>query len=621
MSTLAFWILLLLFLAAFAVQVARRVQLIAAAPNTFSLDHLGTRTRRFVVDVLLQRKTIAERPLTGLMHAFVFWGFVAFGGYTLTEFLHGLGIVDLTHAGWFRAYRLALTPPATAVLVGILYLLIRRAFVRPVGLGTTVSIESIVIALFIATLMITFLLTFRLEEGTTSGRVNWWVHAMVILTFMALIPASKHLHLVLSPITVFLKSPELGNLPNLDFEKEQVGLETVKDLGSKIVLDALTCVECGRCQVNCPAWGAGKELNPKRIVLQTREALLAGEREKKLGEVYSEKVLWQCTTCGACENQCPVGIEHLPILIGSRRGLVSNGDAPEYLGAVYNHLERRGNIWGLGYDQRQKFVDAAKLEIFDPSTHDVLVWLGCAGAFEADFQKSLRSLFEILRARGVPFGVLSKERCTGDPAKRTGNEYVYQELANGNIEELRAAAPKKILTSCPHCVKTIGSDYRKFGYEVDVVHSSVFVEELTRESSATTRHARSAKASDTRSAKASAEREIVTFHDPCYLGRYAGRVDEPRALLTRFGADIKEPERNRDNPFCCGAGGGLLFADKEEEPGTRISDVRFKQLRATGANTVVTACPFCSIMLKGAQASAQADTQFIDLMTFVKDRL
>ena len=613
MSTLAFWILLLLFLAAFAAQVAQRVQLIAAAPDTFALDSLGTRTGRFVVDVLLQRRTIRERPLTGLMHAFVFWGFVAFGGYTLTEFLHGLGIVDLTHAGWFRAYRLALTPPATAVLVGILYLLIRRAFVRPVGLGTTVSIESIVIALFIATLMITFLLTFRLEEGTTSGRVNWWVHAMVILTFMALIPASKHLHLVLSPITVFLKSPELGNLPNLDFEKEQVGLETVKDLGSKIVLDALTCVECGRCQVNCPAWGAGKELNPKRIVLQTREALLAGEREKKLGEVYSEKVLWQCTTCGACENQCPVGIEHLPILIGSRRGLVSNGDAPEYLGAVYNHLERRGNIWGLGYDQRQKFVDAAKLEIFDPSTHDVLVWLGCAGAFEADFQKSLRSLFEILRARGVPFGVLSKERCTGDPAKRTGNEYVYQELANGNIEELRAAAPKKILTSCPHCVKTIGSDYRKFGYEVDVVHSSVFVEELTRESSA--------KASDTRSAKASAEREIVTFHDPCYLGRYAGRVDEPRALLTRFGADIKEPERNRDNPFCCGAGGGLLFADKEEEPGTRISDVRFKQLRATGANTVVTACPFCSIMLKGAQASAQADTQFIDLMTFVKDRL
>ena len=218
-------------------------------------------------------------------------------------------------------------------------------------------------------------------------------------------------------------------MPNLDFEKEEVGLETVKDLGSKIVLDALTCVECGRCQVNCPAWGAGKELNPKTIILQTQEALLAGQRETKLVELYIEKVLWQCTTCGACENQCPVGIEHLPLIIGARRGLVSNGDAPDYLGGVYNHLERRGNIWGLGYDQRQKFVDQAALETFDPARHDVLVWLGCAGAFEADFQKSLRSLFEILRARGIRFGVLSKERCTGDPAKRTGNEYMFQELA------------------------------------------------------------------------------------------------------------------------------------------------------------------------------------------------
>ena len=603
MQIVAFWILLLVFLGAFAAQVARRVQLIAAAPGTIALDQLGSRTSRFLLDVVLQRRTIRERPLTGLMHALVFWGFVAFGGYTLTEFLHGLGIVDLTETGWFHAYRIALTPFAIGVLAGILFLLVRRAVVRPVGLGTKVSLESVVIALFIATLMITFLLTFRLEEASMAGRANWWVHAVVILAFMALIPASKHLHLVLSPITVFLKSPELGNLPNLDFEKEQVGLETVKDLGSKSALDAFTCVECGRCQVNCPAWGASKELNPKTIVLQTQAALLEGQRDRKLGEVYSEQVLWQCTTCGACENQCPVGIEHLPILIGSRRGLVSNGDAPDYLGAMYNNLERRSNIWGLGYDQRTKFIQSAALEIFDATKHDVLVWLGCAGSFDADFQKSLRSLFSILRAKAIKFGVLSKERCNGDPAKRTGNEYMYQELANGNIEDLKAAAPKKILTSCPHCVKTIGNDYRKFGYDVEIVHSSVFVEELLR------------------SAKAPAERQVVTYHDPCYLGRYAGTVDEPRALLERFGADVKEPERNRDNPYCCGAGGGLLFADKEEEPGSRISDVRFKQLQATGASTVVTACPFCSIMLKGAQASAGAETQFVDLMTFVNGKL
>ena len=607
MSTLVLWVLVVVFLGAFAAQVATRVRLIAAAPNTFSFDRLDLRVRRFVLDVVFQRQTIAERPVAGLAHAFVFWGFIAFGGYTLAEFLRGLGIADVTDDGWFDAYRAVLAVFAAAVLAGILYLLVRRAIVRPVALGAPVSAESIVIGLFIATLMVTFLLTFRWPNDSVAGRVNWWVHAVVILGFLALIPASKHFHLVLSPLTVFLKSPTLGSVPNLDFDKEEVGLETVKDLGSKTVLDALTCVECGRCQVNCPAWAAGKELNPKTIILQTQAALLGGDRERKLADVYTEKVLWQCTSCGACENQCPVGIEHVPLIIGARRGLVSSGEAPEYLGAVYNHLERRGNIWGLGSDQRQKFVEQARLEIFDPSKHDVLVWLGCAGAFEADYQKSMRSLFEILGSRGVRFGVLSKERCTGDPAKRTGNEYMFQELAAGNIADLKAAGPKKILTSCPHCVKTIGDDYRRLGYEVEIVHSSVFVDDLL-------------KGERVRSETS----DRVTFHDPCYLGRYAGTVDEPRDLMTRFGASIAEPERNRENPYCCGAGGGLLFADKEEEPGSRISDIRFTQLKATGASTVVTACPFCSIMLKGAHASAGADggdVQFVDLMTYVKDRM
>ena len=481
MQTFAFWLLFLAGVGAFAAQVATRVRLIAAAPEPFSLDNIGFRLQRFFFDVVLQRRTIRERPAAGLAHAFVFWGFVAFAGYTTVEFLRGLGIADLTAT----ALVLRVSSDAHAVRPGRA----RRhplspgpAGHRPAGRARSgVSIESVVIALLIATLMVTFLLGFRLDETTAAGRVNWWVHMLVILAFLALIPASKHLHLVLSPMTVFLRSPELGRLRNLDFEKEEVGLETVKDLGKKAVLDALTCVECGRCQVNCPAWASGKELNPKTIILQTQETLLAGERDSKLGEVYSEKVLWQCTTCGACENQCPVGIEHTPIIIGARRGLVSNGEAPEYLGAMYNHLERRKNIWGLGYDQRQKFVAAAGLEIFDPAKHDVLVWLGCAGSFEADYQKSLRSMFEILRAKQVRFGVLSKEQCTGDPAKRTGNEYMFQELANANIEDLKSAGPKKILTSCPHCVKTIGDDYRRFGYEVEIVHSSVFVAELMRD--------------------------------------------------------------------------------------------------------------------------------------------
>jgi Fe-S oxidoreductase len=295
-----------------------------------------------------------------------------------------------------------------------------------------------------------------------------------------------------------------------------------------------------------------------------------------------------------------VGIEHLPVIIGARRGLVSNGEAPEYLGPVYNNLERRGNIWGLVYEQRDKFVKAAALEIFDPAKHEYLVWLGCAGAFEADFQKSLRALFDILRSKGVTFGVLAKERCTGDVAKRSGNEYMFQELATRNIEEFQKAGVKKIVTSCPHCLKTIGHDYEKFGFKAEVVHSATLVAGLTRD------------------VKLSSDGK-VTYHDPCYLGRYAGVDDEPRELLDRMGATVVEPVRNRRNPFCCGAGGGLLFEEHEE--GKRISQERFEQLQATGAETIVMACPFCSIMLKGAQASANATTELVDLMTFVEGKL
>ena len=604
--TLALAVLVLIFAGLFAAQVWSRLRLIVAARNTFSIRNVSFRLRRWVLDVALQRRTIAERPVVGLAHAFVFWGFVAFAGYTVAEFLRGLGIVDLTHTAWFELYRSILTVFALCVLLGIALLLIRRGIQQPVELGRPVSAESIVIGVLIATLMVTFLLSRTLSEDTLPGLANRWLHLLVVLGFLALIPASKHFHLVLSPFTVFLKSTTLGDVPNLDLLGDEVGLETVKDLGSKSVLDALTCVECGRCQVNCPAWSSGKELNPKTIILQTQQALLSGPADRSLAQLYTEEALWQCTTCGACENQCPVGIEHLPLLIGSRRGLVSNGGAPSSLGAVYNHLDRRGNIWGLGHDQRQRFLTSANLDIFDPSRHELLVWLGCAGSYEADYQKSMRSLFDILRARGVTFGVLAKERCTGDPAKRTGNEYLFQELANANIEDLRACGVKTIVTSCPHCVKTIGDDYLKFGYRVRIVHSAVYLDGLLQDAG--------------RAGAATA----VTFHDPCYLGRYQRTVEEPRNLLKRFGGTISEPERARENPFCCGAGGGLLFADKEEEPGSRISDIRLKQLTATGAGTIVTACPFCSIMLKGASMNAGpagANTQFVDLATFVRERL
>lgn len=601
-ETWIFRILVLAFAAAFAAQIATRLRLFLRARNNIRVDDLesGARLLRLVTEVLFQSRTIAERPLVGLAHLGVFWGFLAFALYTTVEFAHGLGIVDLTTTPWFRVYGWVLVPFALAVIVGISGLLVRRVFVRPAALGETLSWESVLIGGFILTLMVTFLLALGLDGASVGGRVNWWVHALVILGFMVLIPGSKHFHLLISPVTVYLRSSALGTVPNLDFEKEEVGTETVGNLERKQVLDAFTCVECGRCQVNCPANATGKLLNPKTLVLQCEDALLAGKLETKLADVFDANVLWQCTKCGACENQCPVGVEHLPLIVGARRGLVSNGEAPAALGAVFNHLERRGNIWGLGADQRQKFVASAGLETFDASRHEYLVWLGCAGAFEADFQKALRSLFSILRAKSVTFGVLARERCTGDVAKRTGNEYQFQELANANIQDFVAAGVRNIVTGCQHCLRTIGVDYKALGFKANVVHASVLVSSLMGDLSVP-------------------QTETVTFHDPCYLGRYAVHTEEPRALLRRAGATIAEPVRSGRNPFCCCAGGGLLFEEHEE--GKRISQERYDQLQATGARTVVTACPFCSIMLKGAQASANTQTEFVDLLTFVESRV
>jgi Fe-S oxidoreductase len=604
METTVLWALVVTSVGLFGAVVRARLRLVLAAPPTIAVDDVGARIVRLVVDVLGQRRTIVERPAAGLAHALVFWGFLAFGGYTLLEFARGLGLLDVSSARWFLGYRVVLTPFATGVLAGITYLLVRRAFVRPAALGDRVSGESVVIGLCIATLMTTFLLTWRLPAATVAGRINGWAHAVVVLAFLVVIPRTKHFHLVLAPVTVFLKSAELGAVPNLDFEREQVGLEMVKDLGSKTVLDALTCVECGRCQDHCPATRAGQALNPKQLILRTQQALLAGPGDVPLAQVLTEEALWQCTTCGACEHQCPVGIEHLPLVVGARRGLVSNGAAPDHLGVMYNHLERRQNIWGLSYDQRQRFVQTEGLELFEASRHQVLVWLGCAGAFDPAFQQSLRGLFALLRARSVAFGVLAKERCTGDAAKRTGNEYAFQELATANIAELEDSRARTIVTSCPHCVKTIGDDYRRFGYAVEIVHSSVYVERLTRDMRPTP-----------------GVRETVTFHDPCYLGRYRGESAAPRALLARSGATVVDPPRAGANTSCCGAGGGLLFATREEIQGARISDMRLGELEGTGARTVVTACPFCSIMLTAANASAGGETRVVDLMTYAGERL
>ncbi len=388
---------------------------------------------------------------------------------------------------------------------------------------------------------------------------------------------------------------------NLDFEKEEVGLETVKDLEKKQVLDAFTCVECGRCQMNCPAYRTGKALNPKKLILENEDALLAGKMDAQLVDVYDPDVLWQCTTCGACENQCPVGIEHLPLIIGARRGLVSNGEAPDALGAMYNQLERRGNIWGLRGDQRQKFVTAAGLETFDASKHEYLMWLGCAGSYDADFQKSLRSLFDVLRSRGVTFGVLAKERCTGDPAKRTGNEYMFQELAHANIEEFQRGGREED----PDGLPALCQDDRR----------GLSSTSASRPRWSTRPCCCRSITGDVASRRPRTSRSTTRATWP---GTPA--TSTSRARCSGGSApNVKEPVRNRENPFCCGAGGGLALRGargrQADQPGA---------LRAAAGDRRGHDHHRLPVLLDHAQGRAgerNATTQVVDLMTYVDGRL
>ena len=349
-------------------------------------------------------------------------------------------------------------------------------------------------------------------------------------------------------------------MPNLDFEKEQVGLETLKDLERKQVLDAFTCVECGRCQVNCPAHATGKRLNPKTLILQGEDALLAGSFETKLADIFDPNVLWQCTTCGACENQCPVGVEHLPLIIGARRGLVSNGDAPDTLGAVFNHLERRGNIWGLGADQRQKFVASAGVEIFDAARHDYLVWLGCAGSFEADFQKALRSLFAILRSRGDHASACwpaNGARATSRSAPATSTS--SRNWPTPTSQDFTAAGVTKIVTACPHCLRTIGVDYQAFGFKAEVVHA---VRAAWRRSRATSPCRRPRRSRSTTRATSGAMR---------------GSPTSPAICSRRFGADGRRTGALRAR-IRSAAAPAAACSSRNTKTGTRISQERLEQL-------------------------------------------
>ncbi len=571
----------------------------------FQLKPIGRRILNWIWEVPLQGKVIRERPVAGLAHAFVFWGFCSFALVSVDHLAAGFGIDVLPdHSLLGTFYYTMAAMFAVLVFVSITALAIRRFVARPWYFGD-VSVESGVIAFLIALLMATYLVDYlRLaQDGTAQGRLNWWIHTLALLVFLPLIPHTKHLHLLLSPITVFFRRGGFSKIPPLAGD-EDFGLVNGKDMTRVAALQAYSCVECGRCTEHCPATNTGKELNPKEVILGLRRYLNENGPDSEvnyLGSTNSMEAVFQCTTCGSCEYQCPVGIEHLPLIVGLRRGAVNTGAwEDERGGKLFLNLERYGNAMGFSSTERDKFIQKNAIPYFDGS-QEYCLWMGCMGSYDPQGREIVLSLVEVMQHLGVSFGVLKKERCSGDPARRLGNDLAFQQLVEQNKEQMDSAKVKKLLSICPHCVRTIGTDWAELGAAMPIEHHSEFL----------ARHRD--KLPRTKSG------EKIVFHDPCYLGRYRGVYDEPRQVASLAGK-LVEAERSHERSFCCGAGGGLVFLG--EEQGKRVNVTRAQELVATGANVVGAACPFCNSMFRDALATiSPAPPKLLDIAQIAANSL
>ncbi len=582
-------------------------------------DHPARRLWRVFVEVILQYRVVRDRPLVGILHAFVLWGFFAFAWYSANHML--LGLRGLNHATgertWYGAF---VAVWAVAVLVGMIGLSVRRFILRPKTLGK-LSPTSGAVAFLISALMVTYLLgwgVFSIPDA--AWKVNWWLHTLVFFTLLVVIPISKHLHLVLAPITIFFRPETTSSMRALREEGEDLGLIHFKDLSRKDVLDVDACVECGRCTDFCPAHLSGGTLSPKEIILDLRRGLLSGSdlvagtvEEKKQGKAFiTEDDLFQCYSCGACEYVCPVGIEHVGRkILDLRRGLASEGRITgERVNQLFTTMERAPhNPWGIAHDTRQKFIESKQFPIFD-GTQEWFFWLGCGLSYDSHGQAVAQAMRQILDAAGVSWGVLARETCCGEPARRAGNEYLFMELSGKLVESFEGARVKKIVTCDPHCTTMLDKDYRqitayaKLG--IKVMHHSEFIEHALPK------------------LPLRPSRIKATYHDPCYLARGRGITDAPREILRAAGANITEATHHGRNTQCCGAGGAQLFiADDSREHGKqRVNQRRFAELMQTGASTVAVACPYCPIMLRDAAGALEReDVEILDIAEIVAKNL
>ena len=433
-------------------------------------------------------------------------------------------------------------------------------------------------------------------------------------------------HRFLAPFNIYFKrnvsaTPTLGALPEMlshgkpiDFEdpKEDdvFGIGKAADISWKGLLDMASCTECGRCQSQCPAWHTEKPLSPKLLVMAMRDHALANVQSDKpiVGETISPDVLWSCTTCGACVNECPVDIEHIDHIVNMRRfQVLVESEFPTELGGTFRNLEKAGNPWGANRMDRNAWISECDfpVTVIDgelPDEVEYLFWVGCAGAYEERAKKTTKAVAELLYMSGVKFGVLgARETCTGDPARRAGNEFLYQILSRENIETFNQVysnykGKKKVVVTCPHCFTTIGRDYKQQGFELEMVHHTQLLNTLVKEG---------------RLKPIAKQSKKLTYHDPCYLGRHNQIYEAPRELLESTGVDLVEMPRNKERSFCCGAGGGRMWM--EEKLGTRINLNRVDEAIATGAEEVAVGCPFCRVMVSDGAKGRESDVEVIDV--------
>jgi Fe-S oxidoreductase len=639
------------FAAALAFRRARgRIGLLTAARPTERTYDEGERVRRELVQVLGQRK-LFQKAVPGLMHAFIFWGFLVLFPTIIEAALSiaGLHLPWPFEAPWFITM---VDVFASLVVIGVLIAFTIRKVQRPDRFRGSHLREADLILVWILGIVTTLLLwnaaeialgTFPhpssapvanqlsalLPASEPLERTMVWMHLLLVLGFLAYLPGSKHLHIVTAVPNVWVaKTAPSGRLEPLRIDLEaaeedmHLGAATASDLSRAQILDLFSCTECGRCQEVCPAWNTGKPLSPKLLIMQLRDHVI-GEAPAVLraaggatGEIelqplvpaaVSDEVVWDCVTCGACVRECPVDIEHVDTIVDLRRNLVmAESRFPSEAGTMLRGIEGPSeNPWAQPQSARTEWAAGLDgIRVLQPgdTAPDVLFWVGCAGAFDERAREATRSIARLLAAAGVDFAILGpRESCTGDPARRMGHEYLFQMLAERNVETLNTAGVTKIVASCAHCFNTLANEYPDYGGTYEVLHHTELLSSLIAEGRL----------------QPGGGTSTATLHDPCYLGRHNGRFDAPRAVLGASVATTVEMPRTRERSFCCGAGGARMWM--EETRGTPINAERFSEAAATGADTVAVACPYCLVMLDDAAKDGGGSTRVADVATLLAE--